>query len=914
VSASKLIVLEQYSDALLLAEAGALLHDFGKLSSQFIDRQSLVPSVNSSNFKHENAVEMINGFVDPHFLIALRSGKLRDRMKLALIGKQEHIGQILDLILHHHSSRHHAFLVRLLNRCDGIDSGADKGTTRQTDLPNQAKQPFDNTSVATAFGYESKIDPKQLDDLRKKLSEKMRISLSNLIDGGKALSVRSDILREVERVYQIGLGETRRSANDVTLWDHSFSVASLFKSSIANLAITGILNENILNWRLLCINFDVLGLYAKAIKISDLLAYQQAVETAYEAVKRLVEEEYPLGNEVYRDTSGIYFTFPDLDLWDELGKLLRNKVENVEHELAPRIRVGQAQGSTATEQLKRILSEQRKAAIEVLATPFGPENLSSCWDQLWENVPKGKWEVCPVCRLRPKPETMEVCQHCGRRRQLRIQDWRNNPAKTIWLDEIADHHDRIALIVGKFGLDDWLSGDLVQTMLVRCEPDNTDSAKRFVSKNPSPARLRRVWETCQYFWSKTVEEKIFKEMYDAAPSQLLPVRLSIVPDETRCWRENVPYDGTINGQPISLLWDEGKKNFLTIINLQLAAIDANSVDEIMKKWPSHEMDVTNPDNPKEHIHFRIKEVKSAPDKFASYQPTLTLLSSPDRFLAFIPATDALKVADKIRQEYASQFGKVQDRLPLFLSLVFFKRKMPLTAVMDAARRMLAVQLSSEHLKVRKISKKGLLADGWPQKVEVGLDSDTHQINFDVKTVMGDDITPDFWYPYFFLEEFADGAPSSRARQFQYNGCGLVHVNDLHEGDRVLVTPSRFAYLFLESTAQRFRFGLKEDVMLLDELPHLSEMWLKLKQSGITDTGLRNVASLLERKGEEWGKASPEFIQLAHVTLKQAKLFKRKNKNGHELPDIISPDDIISGRFAHCLELHLRILKRRLKEE
>ncbi|KUK41241.1 MAG: CRISPR-associated protein, Csx11 family [Clostridia bacterium 62_21] len=70
------------------------------------------------------------------------------------------------------------------------------------------------------------------------------------------------------------------------------------------------------------------------------------------------------------------------------------------------------------------------------------------------------------------------------------------------MDELADRNDRVALIVGTFGLEDWLSGDLVQTVLVKAAEAEPGKC---VPKNPSPARLRRVWETTRRFWTETVE-------------------------------------------------------------------------------------------------------------------------------------------------------------------------------------------------------------------------------------------------------------------------------------------------------------------------------------------------------------------------------------------------------------------------
>ena len=90
----------------------------------------------------------------------------------------------------------------------------------------------------------------------------------------------------------------------------------------------------------------------------------------------------------------------------------------------------------------------------------------------------------------------------------------------------------------------------------------------------------------------------------------------------------------------------------------------------------------------------------------SYTPCLRLLASPDQFLALVPAAAALEIARRIHKEYQKQFGKVQNRLPLFLGLVFFQRKVSLTAVMDTARRMLAAPLKDELWKVEQNSTSG----------------------------------------------------------------------------------------------------------------------------------------------------------------------------------------------------------------
>lgn len=815
MSNSKLDDLKQHGDQVLLAEVGALLHDLGKLSSQFVDQMSVSPSATTEGFEHENAVEKINEFVDAQFLNALKSTKLRNRLRTDKIPNNEQIGQVLDLILHHDKSKHSAFLVRLLNRCDGADSGADKGTTRQAGLPKETKQPFAKTYNATAFGNETlefRIKQNKLDSSRQNLSRQLGQALDGFLSDPQQMRFR--ILQLSEVVYRSALGETRRSANDVTLWEHSFSVATLYKSAVANLLLTSALDEKSLRWRMLRVNFDVLSLYAKAIKIADLLGYQERIDQACAAIKQLIEEEYPLGNEVYRDTTGIYFTFPDIDLPAELAQEIRCRVEEIEMELAPRIAVGTGQGNTAAEQLKQILADQRNSAQKELAQLFSSEVLGPCWKEQWDNLHGGKWEVCPVCRLRPMKEHGEACEYCFTRRGSRVEEWMENPTKTIWMDEIADQNDRVALLVGKFGLDDWLSGDLVQTMLVKAEKNDP---LKCVRKNPSPARLRRIWETCQQFWDDSIIS-IFQELLPDCPRWELVPQMQLKPNEPP--KETV-CDGTLNGQSISVFRIGDRL-------LTISFVEKTKEGTLSISWEKY--------GRKKMVKIDIVEVRKAEgelSKYRCYAHFLPLLSSPDQFLALVPANDALAITEKIRKDYIEQFSKVQNRLPLFLGLVFFQRKMPLMAVMDTARRMLAVSQGKVQANISdNLNKVNIDADGWPKEVRVPIQIKNDpeakvflQIkdkSFEIvmETVMGDGQTHDVWYPYWRVE----GRPTNRERYFiGFDKEHWVHINDLKKNDEVQFYPSSFAYLFLENTAQRFAFDPHEDVMLLDELPRLRKI-------------------------------------------------------------------------------------------
>lgn len=880
------MLMKKYHEQILLAEVAAWLHDWQKCIDMAVashwSKKSSMSHEKIRRWRERGKILKPGDFSQLIEAFQLNDGPNNINMKL-LCEKGRNPSE---------AENHPNSLVKLLGACHDIAH-----VEKELEENEAADQATD--WIAQAFGYED-IQPRQL---LKPLLQTVGPHLRR-----RTIPDRKSFLNDLHTVFSRAWGDTRRPVNEVTLWDWSSAVASLYKSEQARCFLTGVRRaRNLLCWRLLRVNFDVLGLYTKAIKIADVLGYKERIDQVCEKVSQLIEEEYPFGNEVYRDNTGIYFTFPDLDdLLPDLECEIRQQIEGIEPELVPRIAVGEPHGPAAAAPLKHLLADGRKEARKALAQPFETENLNPCWQSLWDNLPSSKWEVCSICRLRPMKEHSEACETCKGRRKSRVKEWKDNPSQTIWMDEIADHNNRVALIVGKFGLDNWLSGDLVQTMLVRADPKKG----RFVPKNPSPARLRRVWETCQRFWTETVEHNILAGYsYGTWSNSLVfrTVRLTLEPQEKKDWRENIPYDGTLNGQPLSLLWEQSQGHFITIINLQLAAGEAKSIGQLRQSWQGCIVEGHNPENPRQRWRFTIRTVERIKGALSTYRPALTLLTSPDQFLAFVPASEALELGEKIHREYQEQFGKVQDRLPLFLGLIFFQRKTPLMAVMDTARRMLSIPLDSEQWTVKDVDKENPSAEGWPETVKVRLEKDGQKICFKIKTVMGDDTTKDIWYPYFFF----NGDPGSYSHRFQLDGHWLVHVNDLNAGDPVRVTLSRFAYLFLESTARRFGFDSVKNVMLLDELPRLLKMWEDLRQSPeMTQTKLQAIQALFSTKRQLWRLEETEapdsaerketFRQLVETTLNRDKV------RG------VTVEDITKGLFDHCLQLHLHILKRKVK--
>ncbi len=869
-------VLADHCKDLLLAEVAGWLHDMGKCADEHI--------INQASDKPENYSYRYKTAQSHRLPPSLPDVRLMNEA----ISVKDLIEQGMPRVI---SDASKPWLLRVLGRCHSAAHVEKELSDRET----STKQPQNNTRLSTAFGLEGNPIT----------------GLTNILSGlpFNSMQNRATFIPQVEKAFDAALGDTRRPINEVTLADWSGTVAALYKSALAG-ALLGVKPDNPdnLRWRLLCVNFDVLGLYAKAVRIGDLLGYQRVVDEACEAVKKLVEEEYPLGNEIYRDSTGIYFTFPDLDLPANLAQEIRHRVEEVAMELAPHIVVTVGDGNTAIEQLKGILGKARKKALEALAQPFDSQNLSACWQQQWTTVGAGNWELCPVCRLRPKHEDDEVCRTCEDRRIKRIQDWLEHLDQTIWLDEVADISGFLALIVGNFGLDDWLSGELVQTMLVRAEPGKPNEC---VPKNPSPARLRRIWETTQRFWKTAFEEKWVKNVVPQ-----VPFRFIVVPrNALNSLKPHHTYDLIVKERRLSVVWDG--ERLITCDNLDyFKKLIGEDLQQALA--PGSSFDLYTPAGYGQRSQKITSIVVGRLELLEKpYFPTLILLAEPRTFMALVPADKALEVVKAIKARYETEMGKVRNRLPLTLGVVYFGRRIPLAAALDAGRRMIHHPVREIRAEVKKLDPPVVTDTTWPVAREVTLRIGEREITLTVPTVMGDNQTQDVWYPYWQVT----GQPTGRTRWFVGpNGEHWVHVCELQKGDRVAFTPSTFDYEYLDTTSRRFEViydangqrrspEKRQRPYLLEELDGLEKAWGEI--SRLSKSQIHAIIPAIETKRQVWEKtvgeealALPEgdvFRQFVCDTLREAKVHSELLEHA-----------ALSGILRDATEIHLEIMKEEVR--
>ncbi|RLI80356.1 CRISPR-associated protein Csx11 [Archaeoglobales archaeon] len=456
-------------EMILTGEIGALLHDIGKLHPDFVKSKSIEKTATDYHAQ-------IDKFLDPDLLSLIKNKKFE-------ITIYSNTTNIYKLIAEHHNYNINDGLVKLLQGCDRKDSADDKGIVRK-------KQSIKSTIISSPFGYpKEKIDLYCLQKRFKDLEANLIGLFRNYISGTISLTCfRESLINALKAYFPHTLGETRIPANDVTLWDHSYSTASLFKTVLAEMICGVDPDLQNLKWRIFGICWDGLGFINKGRKIAEIKARNEIIENIKKELKRKFEDEIPIGNAVYEDTNGIYFTFPDLadeskDLAKECAKeALKIIYKMSDSELWPFFTLSKTSGTLT------IIADELKFASEKKKIPKMSPTLFIEGSEEWvfENpeiaTPSEGQDVCPICRIRPKDVKKERCDICEERRRGRLLRWLSNRQDTIWIDEVADINNRIALISLNFYLDKWLDGTMIGTTYSQSFEDWLDKEKENLSK------------------------------------------------------------------------------------------------------------------------------------------------------------------------------------------------------------------------------------------------------------------------------------------------------------------------------------------------------------------------------------------------------------------------------------------------
>lgn len=954
--------LENHCNSLLLAEAIGWLHDFFKCSEEILEHQK------KDSKKDEKTKEIIERLLSillkkhpglagvnlclPYFPAAPLMDLLDDNKRK----KDKYTGKLGQYLSRCHNTAHF----------DKQDIDDDYG-----------KQNYPGTKSSSPFGFERDVPG----DLTNRLWALPWDVLENYCP-----AVRDRLREAVESTFSQALGDTRRPLNEVDLWSWGLLVGSLYKAALAGVLLTGtVQDKNCLSWRLLSLRVSGLDYVLGVSRIPDLLARRQVLTDGLDRVRQLLEVTYPLGSEVYRDENGSIYVVPDLpgllEIADDSGTSLQtliadnfkqgalenNQQLQIGGEIQPRLELEPKSwwGQDPKYREKTIWTKSPLFGMDLddQLPEIGPMLARQVISHADPVLIKGFWQegkaadICTVCGLRPqglrgKAADRAVCHICEVRRADRSREWATvKSEETIWTDEVADANGRLALVVGRFYLERWLDGTLLDTLFLIPPGDpNNKSAKPVTSKSPSFSRLRRIWETTRRFWQE-VREEVWQKLID--DRRRLKIRLSSRPNTLGDFHV---YDLSLGAVDLDVVWvpHQGQEAgfLLSASNLGYIARQLGAGKEFYshpaaaaKYVKGHlcklfldegrQPYLRNPDaragqhNQNLLAGLSLVEVAYQEDRYA---PAIPILIQPRTFMMLVPADKSLNVLRGIKEKYQQEMGKVRDRLPLHLGVVYAKRRTPIPTVLSAGRAMLEKPFPAEPeswcAKPLKNGQGGTAGKEPGNSISLALERGGRSITWNVPLKMGDGTTKDCWYPYMQLDP-DDGSCCAGPQARREHGDGgtkksrVVHAADLQSGETVYLWPSTFDFEFLDTNARCFEVYYGRDgrrprrtrPFYLEDLDRLEELWRHLQ--GLTKAQRYQVVRTIEAAREAWygqdagGLLSTDNVFSRLVTDTLAGASWQEGKKWKNIPENWQAELVqagVRGELADLAELHMEILK------
>jgi CRISPR-associated Csx11 family protein len=390
-------------------------------------------------------------------------------------------------------------MLGLLQAAHGMASGIEKNISAATST--YLKQDVTHMWLSSPFGYPVRnlladplalLQPGGWNDLLQRierlLDDLAQLGANVVADHGSWWQWREEAIRPngwLREAFLSTVAETRLPNNDVTLWDQSYVAAVLFKSAVAGAVLTGTgfawdnKTKQQTRWRVLTVGFGTRHYEARAVKIGDWGGAQRDIERFFEDVRKLIEVDLAVGSLVYRDDETLAFTFPGQrgdsagGLDDHSAEELRKAIEQEIDHLAKKLEVETpplCTLSASTRSFVPMVQELRKARA-TLAMPIH-RSWKVSTDESYSG--SGARHVCPVCLVRlnqpgkgaqtDNARKSAVCAVCRERRRGRLDAWLAGEGDTIWISEVADGNDRVALLSLSLGIENWLDGTHVDSL------------------------------------------------------------------------------------------------------------------------------------------------------------------------------------------------------------------------------------------------------------------------------------------------------------------------------------------------------------------------------------------------------------------------------------------------------------------
>lgn len=493
--------LRQHRPLLLACEAIGWLHMTGKAKSDFLREHG----GQKDNYDYKKWHEQEN----PPFPWNDLLQWVNNNYQKSSANNIEWPATLTAFISEHAAGKSKPNLVGLLQAGHAMASGIEKNLPAATS--KYLGQDVTHMWLSTAFGHPVRnllADPPELltDVGWKRLLEQIEQLLTVLKQLGDN-SLPNDIdgwwrWRDgavgpegwLRKAFTTTLAETRLPNNDVTLFDQSYVAAALFKSAAAGAILEGSSfpwSSNGLKqqtrglkqqtrWRLLTIGIGADHYEARAVKIGDWTGARLALDEFFTKVCKLVEVDLAVGSLLYRDGETCVFSFPgerfghdkqgrqggDLQIadWQSwLSEQMDGYARGANLEMPPYCHISEPSRS-----LVGMTAEIQKAR-ETMAVP-----LHRNWQIPGQDSSAG--HVCPVClvrRSRSATDKQMPCNPCKARRTHRLKMWLEGEfgSDSIWISEVADANDRVALVTMGLDIEPWLDGTRLDALRTQAIPE-----------------------------------------------------------------------------------------------------------------------------------------------------------------------------------------------------------------------------------------------------------------------------------------------------------------------------------------------------------------------------------------------------------------------------------------------------------
>ncbi|HDL53962.1 MAG TPA: CRISPR-associated protein Csx11 [Proteobacteria bacterium] len=300
------------------------------------------------------------------------------------------------------------------------------------------------------------------------------------------------------------LAETRLPNNDVTLFDQSYVAAALFKSAAAGAVLEGKSfpweNSSLkqqTRWRLLTIGMGTDHYEGRAVKIGDWTGARLVLDKFFNRVRKLVEVDLAVGALLYADGEVCVFSFPG-ERFDQSGDDL--KINEWKNWLTEQIDSYTREAKLETPPYCSISKPSRSLVGMTAEIREAKETMAVPLHRNWK-PPDGDFtdgHVCPVCLVRrngeKKSNKQTPCRTCRDRRTGRLDAWlggglRGLKTDTIWISELADANDRVALVTMSLDIEPWLNGTRLDSLraqsVVEWAAQNTTKKKPLAGNHGS---------------------------------------------------------------------------------------------------------------------------------------------------------------------------------------------------------------------------------------------------------------------------------------------------------------------------------------------------------------------------------------------------------------------------------------------